>query len=92
VAPTTEPLSNLDDELNLQLRGEILRLHGDLGFTLIYVTHNRDEAEASALGLYTSGTAESMTPPPIRAQRRVRVCISREVTGELKCSDALSIA
>ncbi len=41
-----EPLSNLDDALNLQLRKEILRLHSDLGFTLVYVTHNRDEAEA----------------------------------------------
>ena len=41
-----EPLSNLDDALNMQLRGEILRLHNDLGFTLVYVTHNRDEAEA----------------------------------------------
>jgi ABC-type Fe3+/spermidine/putrescine transport system ATPase subunit len=28
-----EPLSALDDELNRQLRQEILRLHSDLGFT-----------------------------------------------------------
>jgi ABC-type sugar transport system ATPase subunit len=41
-----EPLSNLDDALNMQLRKEIVRLHGDLGFTLVYVTHNREEAEA----------------------------------------------
>jgi ABC-type sugar transport system ATPase subunit len=39
-----EPLSNLDDELALQMRKEILRLHHDLGFTLVYVTHSRDEA------------------------------------------------
>jgi ABC-type sugar transport system ATPase subunit len=39
-----EPLSSLDHELNLHLRGEILRLHAALGFTLIYVTHNREEA------------------------------------------------
>jgi ABC-type Fe3+/spermidine/putrescine transport system ATPase subunit len=39
-----EPLSSLDDELNLHLRGEILRLHAALGFTLIYVTHSREEA------------------------------------------------
>jgi ABC-type sugar transport system ATPase subunit len=43
-----EPLSTLDDELNLQLREEILRLQRDLRFTLVYVTHSRDEA--SALG------------------------------------------
>lgn len=40
-----EPLSNLDDDLNLQIRKEILRLHRDLGFTLVYVTHSRDEAK-----------------------------------------------
>jgi ABC-type Fe3+/spermidine/putrescine transport system ATPase subunit len=39
-----EPLSTLDDELNKQLRDEILRLHSDLGFTLVYVTHSHDEA------------------------------------------------
>lgn len=39
-----EPLSALDDALNEKLRSEILRLHGELGFTLVYVTHNRDEA------------------------------------------------
>ncbi len=39
-----EPLSSLDFELNVQLRQELLRLHGELGFTLIYVTHNLEEA------------------------------------------------
>ena len=39
-----EPLSSLDDELSLHLRGEILRLHAALEFTLIYVTHSREEA------------------------------------------------
>jgi ABC-type sugar transport system ATPase subunit len=41
-----EPLSTLDEALNIQLRKEILRLQSDLGFTLVYVTHNHDEAEA----------------------------------------------
>ncbi len=39
-----EPLSNLDHDLNVRLRREILRLHEVIGFTLIYVTHDRDEA------------------------------------------------
>ena len=39
-----EPLSSLNPELNLRLRAEILRLHHDLGFTLLYVTHSREEA------------------------------------------------
>ena len=41
-----EPLSSLDPELNLHLRREILRLHAELGFTLVYVTHSREEAGA----------------------------------------------
>ena len=40
-----EPLSSLDEELNLRLRGEIVRLHQTLKFTLVYVTHSRSEAE-----------------------------------------------
>lgn len=39
-----EPLSSLDLELNQRIRKEILRLHKTLGFTLIYVTHDREEA------------------------------------------------
>jgi iron(III) transport system ATP-binding protein len=40
-----EPLSSLDNALNIQIRKDILRLHGELGFTLVYVTHNPDEAK-----------------------------------------------
>jgi iron(III) transport system ATP-binding protein len=39
-----EPLASLDAELNLHLRREILRLHVELAFTLVYVTHSREEA------------------------------------------------
>ena len=39
-----EPLSSLDLELNVRLRKEILRLQDSIGFTLLYVTHDRDEA------------------------------------------------
>jgi ABC-type sugar transport system ATPase subunit len=39
-----EPLSNLDLDLNLLLRKEILRLQEDLDITMLYVTHDRDEA------------------------------------------------
>src|SRR6202040_3537161 len=40
-----EPLSNLDAALSNRLRTEILRLHAELAFTLVYVTHSRDEAQ-----------------------------------------------
>jgi putative spermidine/putrescine transport system ATP-binding protein len=39
-----EPLSNLDAKLRLEMRAEIKRLHGDLGLTSIYVTHDQVEA------------------------------------------------
>jgi iron(III) transport system ATP-binding protein len=39
-----EPLSNLDEDLNQHLRQELLRLHAQLRFTLLYVTHDRSEA------------------------------------------------
>lgn len=38
-----EPLSNLDDELREDLCGQILELHAQLAFTLVYVTHSKDE-------------------------------------------------
>ena len=40
-----EPLSNLDAALSSRLRTEILRLHAELAFTLVYVTHSREEAK-----------------------------------------------
>ncbi len=41
-----EPLSALDLSLRLQLRAEIKRLHDELGFSAIYVTHDQSEAMA----------------------------------------------
>src|SRR5258707_14020416 len=46
-----EPLSNLDEELSQHLRGELLRLYERLGFTLIYVTHDRAEANDIATNI-----------------------------------------
>jgi iron(III) transport system ATP-binding protein len=40
-----EPLSSLEEALNIQIRKEILHLHDRLGFTLVYVTHSGDEAK-----------------------------------------------
>ena len=39
-----EPLSSLNLELSVGLRAEIRRLHERLDFTLLYVTHSREEA------------------------------------------------
>jgi len=52
-----EPLSNLDAALGRRLRAEILRLHAELGFTLVYVTHGREEAQE--IGTRTIDLGES---------------------------------
>jgi len=39
-----EPLSNLDAELRVQMRAEIIELHKRIGVTFIYVTHDQVEA------------------------------------------------
>jgi ABC-type sugar transport system ATPase subunit len=46
-----EPLSSLDTALNLRLRREIIGLQEKLGFTLVYVTHNEEEASDIATRL-----------------------------------------
>ena len=43
-----EPLSNLDAQLRTRTRAELRRLHGELGRTMVYVTH--DQVEALTLG------------------------------------------
>ncbi|ARU02354.1 ABC transporter ATP-binding protein [Yoonia vestfoldensis] len=43
-----EPLSNLDAELRVDMRGEIAALHKRLGNTIIYVTHDQVEAMTMA--------------------------------------------
>ncbi len=42
-----EPLSNLDAKLRLETRGELKKLHRELGITTVYVTH--DQAEAMSI-------------------------------------------
>ena len=39
-----EPLSNLDANLRLLMRGEIRKLHRRLGLSIIFVTHDQEEA------------------------------------------------
>jgi multiple sugar transport system ATP-binding protein len=43
-----EPLSNLDAKLRVGMRASLARLHGRLGTTTVYVTH--DQVEAMTLG------------------------------------------
>jgi len=52
-----EPLSNLDAQLRLEMRGEIKRLHMEKQTTALYVTHDQDEALSIAdrIGVMRNG-------------------------------------
>ena len=39
-----EPLSNLDAKLRVEMRTELLKLHRELEATVVYVTHDQEEA------------------------------------------------
>lgn len=60
-----EPLSNLDAQLRLDMRGEIRRICKDFGLTAVYVTHDQEEALSMAdqLAVMVSGRlAQCGTP------------------------------
>ncbi|ETW99631.1 MAG: hypothetical protein ETSY2_40505 [Candidatus Entotheonella gemina] len=60
-----EPLSNLDAKLREEMREELKRLHGDLGKTFIYVTHDQIEAMtlADRIVLLHEGIVEQSGTP-----------------------------
>src|SRR3569623_905099 len=60
-----EPLSNLDAQLRDEMRGEIKRLHQELGTTMIYVTHDQIEAMtlADRIVLLKDGLIEQAGSP-----------------------------
>ncbi|WP_434576288.1 sn-glycerol-3-phosphate ABC transporter ATP-binding protein UgpC [Pseudomonas sp. Z3-6] len=60
-----EPLSNLDASLRVQMRNEIARLHGRLGSTMIYVTHDQVEAMtlADKIVVLNGGCIEQVGSP-----------------------------
>ena len=60
-----EPLSNLDAQLRDEMRGEIKRLHQELGKTMIYVTHDQIEAMtlADRIVLMRGGRIEQQGAP-----------------------------
>ncbi len=66
-----EPLSNLDAKLRLEMRSEIRRIHGELGRTTLYVTHDQDEALSLAdrIVVMKDGKVQQIgTPPEVYGQ------------------------
>jgi multiple sugar transport system ATP-binding protein len=60
-----EPLSNLDAELRVAMRAELRELHGRLGATMVYVTHDQVEAMtlADRIVVMRAGVIEQAGPP-----------------------------
>jgi ABC-type sugar transport system ATPase subunit len=60
-----EPLSNLDPALRAQARAELRRLHRSLGVTVVYVTHDQEEAMTlgGRVAVMRDGAIEQVAPP-----------------------------
>ena len=60
-----EPLSNLDAQLRVRMRGEIRGLQRRLGITSVYVTHDQEEAFsiADVVALMNKGKLIQLGPP-----------------------------
>src|SRR5271163_735350 len=60
-----EPLSNLDAELRVKMRSEIVSLHRRLKSTMVYVTHDQVEAMtmADTIVVLRNGAVEQVGPP-----------------------------
>jgi putative spermidine/putrescine transport system ATP-binding protein len=62
-----EPLGALDKNLREQMQFEIKRLHEDLGFTAIYVTHDQTEAltMSDRVAVFNDGIVEQCAAPEV---------------------------
>lgn len=70
-----EPLSNMDAQLRIRLRQDLRRIHDELGYTAVYVTHDHAEALALAdrIGVMNAGRLEQVgTPSEIFLTPRTR--------------------
>ena len=60
-----EPLSNLDAKLRVEMRSELMRLQQQFGFTIVFVTHDQNEAlsMSSCIALLNQGTINQFGKP-----------------------------
>ncbi len=60
-----EPLSNLDAKLRIKLRAELKRIQRELKITMVYVTHDQEEALALAdkIAVMNKGVIEQVGSP-----------------------------
>jgi multiple sugar transport system ATP-binding protein len=74
-----EPLSNLDARLRVRTRAELLRLRDQLGATMLYVTHDQEEAMTlgDRIAVMKDGSIQQCGPPLQVYRRPASVFVAR---------------
>jgi len=89
-----EPLSNLDEQLRLEMRHEIRKIHDHLGCTTIYVTHDLDEAISLAdrIAILRNGHIQQIGTPvelyekPLTADLAKFMGFRNHLSGQLQAN------
>jgi ABC-type sugar transport system ATPase subunit len=74
-----EPLSNLDQQLRVQMRSELKDIHQRLGATMIYVTHDQGEAMtlSDTIVVMSGGRVEQLGSPRELYDRPANIFVAR---------------
>jgi ABC-type sugar transport system ATPase subunit len=74
-----EPLSNLDQQLRVQMRSELKDLHQRLGATMLYVTHDQSEAMtlSDLIVVMSAGRIEQVGTPRQLYDRPANLFVAR---------------
>jgi len=86
-----EPLGALDKKLREQMQFEITRLHSQLGFTVIYVTHDQVEAltMSSRIAVFNEGVVQQYASPDDLYERPANAFVANFI-GENNLIPALA--
>jgi putative spermidine/putrescine transport system ATP-binding protein len=78
-----EPLSALDREIRGEMKAEIRRIHRKLGTTILYVTHDREEALALSdrVAILRGGHLVTVHPPRELFREPVSAFVARFFSG-----------
>jgi multiple sugar transport system ATP-binding protein len=97
-----EPLSNLDAELRIRMRRELIALHKRLGSTMVYVTHDQVEAMTMAdqIVVLNEGRIEQVGSPVELYARPSSLFVARFLgappmnllKGEVRSDSAVALA
>ena len=78
-----EPLGALDRNLREDMQYEIRRIHRRLGVTVVYVTHDQQEAMVMSdrIAVFHQGRIEQVAPPEILYEEPKRPFVARFIGG-----------